>query len=40
MIMRKIEKQKAQKLCHKTKTFFTDYKNCLEAAQLEIKWIK
>ena len=30
-------KQKAQKVSHKKKLKFQDYKNCLEAAQIENK---
>ena len=32
-----IKKQKAQKVCHKKKLKFENYKNCLEATQLENK---
>ena len=32
----KIKKQKVQKVCHKKKSF-ENYKNCLEATQLESK---
>ena len=34
MMVVKIKKHNAQKVCHKTKLKFEDYKNCLEAAEL------
>ena len=37
MLVLKIKKQNVQKMCHKLK--FKDYKNCLEATQLENKII-
>ena len=35
MMVTKTKTQKVQKVCHKTKTTCEDYKNCLEANQLE-----
>ena len=37
MTVLKIKKQKTQKVCHKKKFKFENYKNCLEATQLENK---
>ena len=37
MTVVKIKKQKAQKVYHKKKFKFENYKNCLEATQLENK---
>ena len=37
MTVVKIKKQKTQKICHKKTLKFQDYKNSLEATQLENK---
>ena len=37
MTVVKIEKQRAEKVCHKMRIKFENYKNCLEATQLENK---
>ena len=34
-LMMKIEKQKTQKVFHKTKLKFKDYRNCLQTTQLK-----
>ena len=37
MVMINIKKRNGQNVCRRTKTYFEDFKNCLEANQHEIE---